>query len=65
MVPTRLGNLTWKYLHDVVLRLPKSVLEVSRKMLTEFSRNAATAMVEEEAGWLLLSSLLSAMPKEV
>ncbi|EOY04218.1 HEAT repeat-containing protein, putative isoform 1 [Theobroma cacao] len=45
-------------------RLPKSVLEVSRKMLTEFSRNAATAMVEEEAGWLLLSSLLSAMPKE-
>ncbi|XP_022772079.1 protein SWEETIE isoform X3 [Durio zibethinus] len=45
-------------------RLPKSVLEVSKKLLTESSRNAVTAMVEEEAGWLLLSSLLSSMPKE-
>ncbi|XWS30691.1 hypothetical protein CRYUN_Cryun23aG0008700 [Craigia yunnanensis] len=45
-------------------RLPKSVLEVSKKLLTESSRNAVTATVEEEAGWLLLSSLLSSMPKE-
>ncbi|XVF20554.1 hypothetical protein REPUB_Repub12eG0010500 [Reevesia pubescens] len=45
-------------------RLPKSVLEVSKKLLTESSRIAVTATVEEEAGWLLLSSLLSSMPKE-
>ncbi|OMO80110.1 Armadillo-like helical, partial [Corchorus capsularis] len=45
-------------------RLPKLVLEVSKKMLIESSRDAVTAMVEEEAGWLLLSSLLSSMPKE-
>ncbi|KAL4341896.1 hypothetical protein GQ457_08G014460 [Hibiscus cannabinus] len=45
-------------------RLPKAVLEVSKKLLTESSRDAVTAKVEEEAGWLLLSSLLSSMPKE-
>eukprot|EP00257_Ricinus_communis_P015345 XP_015573232.1 protein SWEETIE isoform X1 [Ricinus communis] len=45
-------------------RLPKSVLEVSKKMLTESSRNPMAATVEKEAGWLLLSSLLSSMPKE-
>lgn len=46
-------------------RLPRSVLEVSKKMLTESSRNPAAATVETEAGWLLLSSLLASMPKEV
>ncbi|XVE72050.1 hypothetical protein DITRI_Ditri11bG0007500 [Diplodiscus trichospermus] len=45
-------------------RLPKSVLEVSKKLLTESSRNAVAATVEEESGWLLLSSLLSSMLKE-
>ncbi|XP_020536843.1 protein SWEETIE isoform X2 [Jatropha curcas] len=45
-------------------RLPRSVLEVSKKMLTESSRNPMAATVEKEAGWLLLSSLLSSMPKE-
>uniref|UniRef100_A0A2P2MKT4 HEAT repeat-containing protein 5B isoform X2 n=1 Tax=Rhizophora mucronata TaxID=61149 RepID=A0A2P2MKT4_RHIMU len=45
-------------------RLPKSVLELSRKMLTESSRNPMAATVEKEAGWLLLSSLLSAMTKQ-
>ncbi|XP_050228760.1 protein SWEETIE isoform X2 [Mercurialis annua] len=45
-------------------RLPRSVLEVSKKMLTESSRNPMAATVEKEAGWLLLSSLLYAMPKE-
>ncbi|XP_039034805.1 protein SWEETIE isoform X2 [Hibiscus syriacus] len=45
-------------------RLPKAVLEVSKKLLTESSRDAITAKIEEEAGWLLLSSLLSSMPKE-
>ncbi|XP_058187917.1 protein SWEETIE-like isoform X1 [Rhododendron vialii] len=45
-------------------RLPRSVLEVSKKMLTESSRNPAAATVETEAGWLLLSSLLASMPKE-
>ncbi|XP_062009645.1 protein SWEETIE isoform X1 [Rosa rugosa] len=45
-------------------RLPKSVLEVSKKMLTESSRNPLAATIEKEAGWLLLSSLLASMPKE-
>ncbi|KAK3035229.1 hypothetical protein RJ639_033863 [Escallonia herrerae] len=46
-------------------RLPRSVLEASKKMLTESSRNSIVATVEKEAGWLLLSSLLASMPKEV
>ncbi|CAK7344401.1 unnamed protein product [Dovyalis caffra] len=45
-------------------RLPRSVLELSKKMLTESSRNPIAAAVEKEAGWLLLSSLLSSMPKQ-
>ncbi|KAJ6840795.1 HEAT repeat-containing protein 5B [Iris pallida] len=45
-------------------RLPKSVFEVSKKMLTEFSRSPAAAAVEKDAGWLLLSSLIASMPKE-
>uniref|UniRef100_A0A0D9WQP4 HEAT repeat-containing protein n=1 Tax=Leersia perrieri TaxID=77586 RepID=A0A0D9WQP4_9ORYZ len=45
-------------------RLPKSVLEVSKKMLNGFSRNPVAASVEREAGWLLLASLLASMPKE-
>ncbi|KAF7819994.1 HEAT repeat-containing protein 5B [Senna tora] len=46
-------------------RLPRSVLEVSKRMLTERSRNPVAAVVEKEAGWLLLSSLLSSLTKEV
>ena len=46
-------------------RLPKSVLEVSKKMLNGFSRNPVAASAEREAGWLLLASLLASMPKEV
>lgn len=49
----------------LVLRLPRSVLEVSKKMLTEASRNPVAATVEKEAGWFLLSSLLYSMPKQV
>ncbi|KAL7606152.1 hypothetical protein Lser_V15G19771 [Lactuca serriola] len=45
-------------------RLPRTMLDVARKMLTEASRNTVVATVEKEAGWLLLSSLLSSMPKE-
>ncbi|KAK9116093.1 hypothetical protein Sjap_015040 [Stephania japonica] len=45
-------------------RLPQSVLEVSKKMLTESSRNPMAASIEKEAGWLLLGSLLASMPKE-
>ena len=41
------------------------MLDVARKMLTEASRNPVVATVEKEAGWLLVSSLLSSMPKEV
>lgn len=46
-------------------RLPKSVFDVSKKMLTESSRNPISATVEKEAGWLLLASLIGCMPKEV
>ncbi|OEL32096.1 hypothetical protein BAE44_0006885 [Dichanthelium oligosanthes] len=45
-------------------RLPKSVLELSKKMLNGFSRNPVAAIAEREAGWLLLASLLASMPKE-
>lgn len=45
-------------------RLPRTMLDVARKMLTEASPNPVVATVEKEAGWLLLSSLLSSMPKE-
>ncbi|GMP28425.1 hypothetical protein CsSME_00003976 [Camellia sinensis var. sinensis] len=45
-------------------RLPRSVLEVSKKMLTESSWNPMVVTVEQQAGWLLLSSLLASMPKE-
>ncbi|CAH1418702.1 unnamed protein product [Lactuca virosa] len=45
-------------------RLPRTMLDVARKMLTEASQNHVVATVEKEAGWLLLSSLLSSMPKE-
>lgn len=41
------------------------MLDVSKKMLIESSRNPVVATVEKEAGWLLLSSLLASMPKEV
>lgn len=54
-----------KYHYVIAIRLPKLVLEVSKKMLTESSRNTLVATVEKEAGWLLLSSLLASMPKEV
>ncbi|KAJ1259294.1 hypothetical protein BS78_10G142900 [Paspalum vaginatum] len=45
-------------------RLPRSVLELSKKMLNAFSRNPVAATAEREAGWLLLASLLASMPKE-
>ena len=49
----------------VVQRLPITVLEVSKKLLTESSRNPVAAIVEKEAGWYLLSSILASMPREV
>ncbi|KAJ4781926.1 HEAT repeat-containing protein [Rhynchospora pubera] len=45
-------------------RLPKSVFEVSKEMLNTASRNLVAATAVREAGWLLLSSLVSSMPKE-
>ncbi|KAL2329485.1 hypothetical protein Fmac_017066 [Flemingia macrophylla] len=45
-------------------RFPGIVFGVSKKMLTEHSRNPVAATVEKEAGWLLLSSLLASLPKE-
>ncbi|PKU62053.1 protein SWEETIE [Dendrobium catenatum] len=45
-------------------RMPKAIFEVSKKMLTEFSWKPTAATVEMEAGWLLLASLVSSMPKE-
>lgn len=46
-------------------RLPKSVFEVSKKMIHTASRNPVAATAVREAGWLLLASLVSSMPKEV
>ncbi|XP_026407842.1 protein SWEETIE-like isoform X1 [Papaver somniferum] len=45
-------------------KLPKLVLDVSRKLLTEYSRNPVAATAKNEAGWLLLASLIASMPKE-
>ncbi|CAM8906100.1 unnamed protein product [Rhodiola kirilowii] len=45
-------------------RLPKSVLQLSKAMITEYSRNPEAAAVEQQTGWTLLSSLLATMPKE-
>ncbi|KAF6137275.1 hypothetical protein GIB67_036312 [Kingdonia uniflora] len=45
-------------------RLPKTVLDVAKRMLTECSRNPVAALLEKESGWLLLASLISSMPKE-
>ncbi|CDP02785.1 unnamed protein product [Coffea canephora] len=45
-------------------RLPRSILEVSKKMLMESSRNHVAAAVEKEAGWTLVASLLASIPRE-
>ncbi|CAI9766931.1 unnamed protein product [Fraxinus pennsylvanica] len=45
-------------------RLPASILQVSKNLLIESSRNPVAAVVEKEAGWILLSSLLASMSKE-
>ncbi|KAL4197361.1 hypothetical protein AMTRI_Chr04g187950 [Amborella trichopoda] len=45
-------------------RLPKSVFEAARKMLTESSRNPVAAIAEKEAGWLLLASVITSITKE-
>ncbi|XP_073057988.1 protein SWEETIE isoform X1 [Primulina eburnea] len=45
-------------------RLPSSVLDVCKKLLMESGRNPAAAAVEKEAGWTILSSLLSSMSME-
>ncbi|EPS72441.1 hypothetical protein M569_02317, partial [Genlisea aurea] len=45
-------------------RLPMSMVEVCRSLLLESSRNSIAASVEKEAGWNLLSSLLTSMPME-
>ncbi|XP_038985409.1 protein SWEETIE isoform X2 [Phoenix dactylifera] len=59
-----LVSISPKLLLGYPARLPKSVFEVSKKMLAEYSRNPLAATVEKEAGWLLLASLIASMPKE-
>ncbi|WOK94226.1 HEAT repeat-containing protein 5B isoform X6 [Canna indica] len=59
-----LVSISPKLLLGYPARLPHSVFEVSKKMLTAFSRNPLAATVEKEAGWLLLASLVANMPKE-
>ncbi|KMZ69414.1 HEAT repeat-containing protein [Zostera marina] len=45
-------------------KLPRSLFDVSKKMLTEYSRNHVVARMEKEVGWQLLASLIASMPKE-
>ncbi|KAL0378079.1 UNVERIFIED_CONTAM: protein SWEETIE [Sesamum radiatum] len=45
-------------------KLPKSVLEVCRNLLMQSNRNPVAAAVEKEAGWNLLSSLLTSVSRE-
>ncbi|XP_009403181.3 protein SWEETIE isoform X2 [Musa acuminata AAA Group] len=59
-----LVSISPKLLLGYPARLPQSVFEVSKKMLSSFSRNPVAAIVEKEAGWLLLASLVANMPKE-
>lgn len=63
-VLSALVSISPKLLLGYPAKLPKSVLEVSKKMLTESSRNPSAVTIEKEAGWLLLSALLASMPKE-
>ncbi|XP_077230289.1 HEAT repeat-containing protein isoform X2 [Tasmannia lanceolata] len=64
VVLAALASISPRLLLGYPARLPKSVLDVSKKMLSDFSRNPTAATVEKEAGWLLLASLLASMPKE-
>lgn len=41
------------------------MLEVCKNLLVESSRNRVAAVVEKEAGWNLLSALLTSVSKEV
>ncbi|XP_042445912.1 protein SWEETIE isoform X2 [Zingiber officinale] len=59
-----LVSISPKLLLGYPARLPHSVFQVSKKMLSSFSRNPQAAIVEKEAGWLLLASLVANMPKE-
>ncbi|KAL0332487.1 UNVERIFIED_CONTAM: protein SWEETIE [Sesamum calycinum] len=45
-------------------KLPKSVLEVCKNLLMQSNRNPVAAAVEKEAGWNLLSSLLTSVSRE-
>ncbi|KAL6551852.1 hypothetical protein OROGR_008006 [Orobanche gracilis] len=45
-------------------RLPQSALKVCKNLLMESSRNPVADAVEKEAGWNLLSSLLTSVSKE-
>ncbi|KAG9458284.1 hypothetical protein H6P81_002792 [Aristolochia fimbriata] len=62
LVLAALVSISPKLLLGYPAQLPKSVFNVSKKMLTEFRPNSAK--VEKEAGWLLLASLIASMPKE-
>ncbi|XP_068658237.1 protein SWEETIE isoform X2 [Aristolochia californica] len=62
LVLAALVSISPKLLLGYPAQLPKSVFNVLKKMLTEFRPNSA--MVEKEAGWLLLASLIASMPKE-
>lgn len=50
---------------STMVRLPISVLDTSKSMLLQSTRNSVASAVEKEAGWVLLSSLLASMPKQV
>ncbi|XP_057828164.2 protein SWEETIE isoform X1 [Cryptomeria japonica] len=45
-------------------RLPLAILEISKKLLLESSRNPVSAGVEKEAGWMLLAAVISSMSKD-
>ncbi|CAA0839600.1 HEAT repeat-containing protein, partial [Striga hermonthica] len=63
-VVASLVSISWKLPLGYPTRLPQSVLQVCKNLLMDSSRNPVAAAVEKEAGWNLLSSLLTSMSKE-
>ncbi|XP_024543648.1 protein SWEETIE [Selaginella moellendorffii] len=53
-----------KLLLGLPSRLPLAVLDVGRKLVLQPVRNSLSAASEKEAGWMLISSFVSSLPRE-
>ncbi|BBN09583.1 HEAT repeat-containing protein 5 [Marchantia polymorpha subsp. ruderalis] len=53
-----------KLVLGVPSRLPQSVWDVAKLMVSQDNGNPSSMGAEKEAGWMLIASILSSMPKE-